>query len=143
MADAAGEVALSRYTAEQTHAEDRRPAQGVPAEGERGAGVHRWSGVAAYSGDRDSLAGETLVLFQKAEAQQIFYGADRGLLRGVHLAAEPDVSQEELRDRVAPLLPAGFEAKTGEEANEDQANAVRRACRSSARTSSGRSRSSR
>jgi putative ABC transport system permease protein len=118
----AGEVAISRFTAEQTHAAvGRKLKVYLPRVNE--AREFTVVGVAAYSGDRDSLAGETLVLFQEAEAQQIFYGRT-GVYSGAFLAAQDGVSHEDLRDRVAPLLPAEFEAMTGEEANEEQANAV-------------------
>ncbi|MCA2211643.1 ABC transporter permease [Jidongwangia harbinensis] len=118
----AGEVAISRFTAEQAHAAvgDRLKIY-LPRVNE--AREFSLVGVVTYSGDRDSLAGETLVLFQEAEAQQIFYGRT-GVYSGAFVAADEGVSPEQLRDRVAPLLPAEFEAMTGEEANEEQANAV-------------------
>jgi putative ABC transport system permease protein len=118
----AGEVAISRFTAEQTHAAvgDRLKVF-LPRVNE--AREFSVVGLVAYSGDRDSLAGETLVLFQEAEAQQIFYGRT-GVYSGAFLAAAEGVSHEELRDRVAPLLPAEFEAMTGEQANQEQANEV-------------------
>jgi putative ABC transport system permease protein len=117
-----GEAAISRFTAEQTHAAvgDRLKVY-LPRVNE--AREFLVVGVVAYSGDRDSLAGETLILFQEAEAQQIFYG-QTGVYSGAFLAAEDGVSHEELRDRVAALLPAEFEAMTGEDANEAQANEV-------------------
>ncbi|MEU4695074.1 FtsX-like permease family protein [Actinoplanes sp. NPDC023714] len=118
----AGETAISRFTAEQTHAAvgDRLKIY-LPRVNE--AREFTVVGVVTYSGDRDSLAGETLVLFPEAQAQQIFYGRT-GLYSGAFLAAEQGVSPEELRDRVAPLVPAEFRAMTGEQANEEQANAV-------------------
>ncbi|HEU4425157.1 MAG TPA: FtsX-like permease family protein [Pilimelia sp.] len=119
---AATEITISRYTAKQTHATngDRMKVY-VPKVNE--AREYTIVGIVAYSGDRDSLAGETLVLFPMAEAQQMFFGTT-GVYSGAFLAAEPDVSQEELRDRVEPLVPPGFEAKTGDQASEDQANEV-------------------
>jgi putative ABC transport system permease protein len=120
--DAAGEVAISRFTAEQTHAQtgDRLKVF-LPIVNE--AREFQVSGVVAYSGDRDTLAGETLVLFQLDEAQRLFYGAP-GVYSGAYLGAESGVSDEELRDRVAALVPAGFVAKTGQQSNEDQANEI-------------------
>jgi putative ABC transport system permease protein len=116
------EVALSRYTADQVHAKvgDRIKVY-LPKVNE--AREFSVVGIAVYGGDRDSLAGETLVAFTQAEAQRIFYG-QTGLYSGVSFAAVPGVSQAELRDRIKPLAPAGFEAKTGKQANEDQANEV-------------------
>jgi putative ABC transport system permease protein len=117
-----GQVALSRYTAEQAHAEvgDRLKVYLPEVNQAREFTV---SGIAVYTGDRDSLAGETLVAFTRDEAQQIFYG-QTGLYSGASFAAEDGVSQQELRDRIAPLAPAGFDTKTGEQANEDQANQI-------------------
>jgi putative ABC transport system permease protein len=117
-----GEVALSRYTAEQTHAEVGDRLKVFLPEANQ-AREFRVSGIVVYSGDRDSLAGETLVAFTRDEAQQLFYGGT-GLYSGASFVADDGVSQQELRDRIAPLAPAGFESKTGEQANEDQANQV-------------------
>lgn len=116
------EVVISRYTAEQTHAQtgDRLKVF-LPEVNE--AREFTVVGLVAYSGDRDSLAGETLVLFPEAFAQRTFYGAE-GLYSGAFLSARPGVSHEDLRAQVAPLVPEGFEAKTGEQANEDMANDV-------------------
>ncbi|MEV4702421.1 FtsX-like permease family protein [Actinoplanes sp. NPDC049316] len=118
----AGEVAISRFTAEQAHATvgDRIKVYLPRVNAAREFSV---VGVVTYSGDRASLAGETLVLFQEAEAQRIFYGRT-GVSSGAYLAAAEGVSHKELRDRVAPLLPAEFRAMTGEQANQEQANAV-------------------
>lgn len=119
---AAGEIVLSRYTADQTHAKvGARLKIYLPVVNE--AREFTVVGIVTYSGDRASLAGETLVLFQEAEAQRIFYG-QTGVFSGAYLSAQDGVSQAQLRDRVAPLVPAGFEAKTGEQANEDQSSEV-------------------
>jgi putative ABC transport system permease protein len=63
------------------------------------------------------------VAFTQGEAQQIFYGGP-GQYSGASFAADDGVSQEQLRERIAPLAPAGFDVKTGEQANEDTANDV-------------------
>jgi putative ABC transport system permease protein len=116
------EVALSRYTAKQIHAKVGDQIKVfLPKVNE--AREFTVVGVAVYGGDRDSLAGETLVAFTQAEAQRIFYG-QTGMYSGVSFSADAGVSQQELRDRIAPLAPAGFEAKTGTQANEDQANQI-------------------
>ncbi|MEJ3750878.1 FtsX-like permease family protein [Actinomycetes bacterium KLBMP 9797] len=116
------EVAITRYTAEQAHAAvgDRLKVF-LPVVNE--TREFTVTGVLAYSGGRDSLAGETLILFTEPFAQRTFYGAE-GVYSGAFFAAEPGVSQEQLRDAMAPLMPAGFEAKTGKQANDDQANEV-------------------
>lgn len=77
-------------------------------------------GIAGYSGGRNSLAGETVVMFQQAYAQQTFYGAT-GRYGLVSFAADEGVSDTELQRRIAERLPAGFKALTAEESSEDQA----------------------
>lgn len=119
---AAGEVALTKFTAEQAHVGvGDRLKLFLPVVNE--AREFTVVGVAVYTGDRESLAGETLVLFQQAEAQTLFYG-QTGLYSGIYLAAADGVTQQQLRDRVAALVPAGFEAKTGEQLNEEQSSEV-------------------
>jgi putative ABC transport system permease protein len=119
---APNEVTISKFTAERTHAAvgDRLKVYLPKVNESRDFTV---VGTVAYSGDRDSLAGETLILFQREEAQRIFYGST-GVYSGAFLAAEEGISQDELLDRVEGLVPAGFEAQTGEQANEAQANEV-------------------
>lgn len=116
------EVAITRYTAEQTHAKtgDRLKIF-LPEVNE--AREFTVTGIAVYDGDRESLAGETLILFEEGFAQRTFYGQE-GLFSGATLAARDGVSQEQLREQVAPIVPAGFEAKTGEQANKDAASDV-------------------
>lgn len=116
------EVVISRYTANQTHSNtgDRLKIF-LPEVNE--AREFTITGIVVYDGDRDSLAGETLILFEEGFAQRTFYGQE-GLFSGAFLAAREGVTQEELREQVAPLVPAGFEAKTGDQANEDAANEV-------------------
>jgi putative ABC transport system permease protein len=116
------EAVITRYTAEQTHAAtgDRLKIF-LPEVNE--AREFTVTGTLVYDGERDSLAGETLILFEEGFAQRTFYGQE-GLFSGAYLAARDGVTQEQLREQVAPLVPAGFEAKTGEQANEDSANDV-------------------
>jgi putative ABC transport system permease protein len=121
---AASEVALSRYTAEQAHAGlgDRIR---VYLPGATEARESTVVGIAVYSGDRPSLAGETLVAFPLADAQRLFYG-ETGRYSGASFRAAAGVSQEQLRDRMAAAVPTGFEAKTGAQANADEATEVQR-----------------
>ncbi|WP_155375619.1 ABC transporter permease [Catellatospora vulcania] len=80
-------------------------------------------GVAGYSGGRDSLAGEVVVMFQQAFAQQTFYGGT-GLYGGASFAAEDGVSDDTLKQRIVEKLPAGFKALTGQESSEEQSAQV-------------------
>ncbi|MFC0532668.1 ABC transporter permease [Phytohabitans kaempferiae] len=116
------EVAITRYTADQTNsATGDRLKVYLPEVNE--TREFTITGTVVYDGDRDSMAGETMVLFEESFAQRTFYGQE-GLFSGAYLAANEGVTQEQLRDQVAPLAPSGFEAKTGDQANEDQANDV-------------------
>jgi putative ABC transport system permease protein len=58
-----------------------------------------------------SLAGATLVVVDPQTGRSQF--APGGMVPGFTLVAAPGVSQQELRDRVSPVLPAGAEAVTG------------------------------
>ncbi len=68
-------------------------------------------GIASL-GEDDAVGGLTYVAFTLEQAQEVLLG-DTGKITSVALAAEPDVSQEELQARVQPTLPAGLEALTG------------------------------
>ncbi|BCB91629.1 ABC transporter permease [Phytohabitans suffuscus] len=116
------EIVITRYTANQTHsATGDRLRVFLPEVNE--AREFTITGTAVYDGDRDSLAGETLILFEEGFAQRTFYGQE-GLFSGAYLGARDGVTQEQLREQVAPIVPDGFEAKTGEQANEDAASEV-------------------
>ncbi|MEU8007756.1 FtsX-like permease family protein [Catellatospora sp. NPDC049111] len=80
-------------------------------------------GVAGYSGGRDSLAGEVVVMFQQAFAQRTFYG-ETGRFGGASFAAEEGVGDTELKRRIEEKLPAGFKALTGQESSEEQSAQV-------------------
>ncbi len=73
--------------------------------------------------DGGSTNGATITLFDTATAQDLFLrGADG--FNDVWVTAKPGVSQSELRDQVAALLPAGYTAVTGDQAAEDNASGV-------------------
>jgi putative ABC transport system permease protein len=69
-------------------------------------------GVFGYYGNRDSLAGETMVAFTTPAAQQLLISAP-GEFTSIDLRAAPGVTQDQLRDRVAALLGSGYQIKTG------------------------------
>ncbi|MGW4460686.1 ABC transporter permease [Micromonospora sp. NPDC004704] len=122
-AQADSEVTLTRYTAEQTgHKIGDRIKIYVP----RSATSPEWTvvGLLEYSGGRTSLGGETMVGFTVPEAQRLFYGTT-GVFGAAQLEAEPGVSQETLKQRVATATPAGFEAITGQEAADEQASQLK------------------
>jgi putative ABC transport system permease protein len=118
-----GEVALTRFTAEQAGVGvgDRlRVYIGPRYE----TGEYTVTGVLEYSGGRPSLSGETMVAFTVPEAQRLFYGR-AGVYGGAQLTAVDGVSDDALKDRVRGAAPAGFEAVTGAEVAEEQASAFK------------------
>ena len=60
-----------------------------------------------------ALAGATLTLFEPQAMQDLFFGG-RDVYSGVSLNTADGVSQTELRDAAAPLLPDGVSARTGD-----------------------------
>lgn len=69
-------------------------------------------GIAEFGGG--GLAGATLVLFDTKTAQDIFLGG-KDAYSSVALTAAPGVSQEQLADEAAALIPSDLEAVTGDE----------------------------
>ena len=59
------------------------------------------------------LAGATLTIFDPTSMQELFFEG-RDVYSGISLNAAEGVSQEELRDAAAPLLPEGVTARTGD-----------------------------
>ncbi|WP_031064728.1 ABC transporter permease [Streptomyces sp. NRRL WC-3742] len=78
----------------------------------------RLVGIVTTGDTRVSAAG-TLVLFDRATAQQLF--AAPGHYTGIDLAAAPGVSQYALAQQVTAELPAGAEATTGQALADQQA----------------------
>jgi putative ABC transport system permease protein len=71
-------------------------------------------GVFGYSGNRDSLAGETIVAFTTPAAQRLLLGGE-GQYSEIVLERAPTVTPEALRDRVAAELGPRYRVQTGEE----------------------------
>jgi len=71
-------------------------------------------GVFGYSGDRDSLAGETIVAFTLPAAQELLLG-EKDVLTSVDLVAADGVSQQQLRAAVAGVLGGQYRVQTGAE----------------------------
>ncbi|WP_028472713.1 ABC transporter permease [Nocardioides alkalitolerans] len=115
----AGEIALDEATAERAGYEvgDEVTLVSPVAEGEL---TQRLVGVSAFAGGA-SLNGATITVFDMATAQSVFLGGTDAFT-DIWVSAEPGVSQAELRDAVAPLLPDGVEAVTGDDAAEEGAS---------------------
>jgi len=80
-----------------------------------GSAEYRLSGIATF-GDSGSLAGATLSAFAPQTARRVF---DASGFTTIQVASEPGVSQQQLAVRVGRVLPAGYEAITGEQATDE------------------------
>jgi putative ABC transport system permease protein len=76
-------------------------------------------GIFGYSGDRDSLFGETHVVFTTPVAQQLMLGQP-GVYTEVYLRAAPGRSPEELRDTVAATVGDTYRTQTSEQAADEE-----------------------
>jgi putative ABC transport system permease protein len=70
--------------------------------------------------EADSIAGMVLIQVTLAEAQRVTDQATE--LDGIFATAVEGVSDEELVERIAPLLPEGAEVRTGEQIAEEEAS---------------------
>ena len=70
-------------------------------------------GIAGF-GQADNLGGATLVAFDPRTAQVALNG--HGKFDAIEVTADPGVSPDELKSRIARVLPPAFQGKTGEEA---------------------------
>jgi putative ABC transport system permease protein len=76
-------------------------------------------GIFGYEGGRDTLGGSQMVAFTEPVAQELMLG-ERGVYSSVTVVADPGVTQQQLRDRIAGELGDGYVVKTGEQAAADQ-----------------------
>ncbi|MEV1288595.1 FtsX-like permease family protein [Micromonospora sp. NPDC049679] len=74
-------------------------------------------------GETDSMAGATLASFEKRTAQKLL--GKVGKVDQIDVRATAGVSAEQLRDRIAKVLPGGVEAITSQEAADQGSKAVR------------------
>jgi putative ABC transport system permease protein len=81
-------------------------------------GITRW-------GEADSPLGASIVAFTSPEAQRLL--AEPGRFDRIVVAAVPGVSQEELRDRLAAVTPAGVEVLTGDAVTAEEQSSMREA----------------
>jgi putative ABC transport system permease protein len=71
-------------------------------------------GVFGYFGNRDSLAGETMVAFTTPAAQRLLLGAPNEFT-AINVRRASGVTQQQLRDRIAADLGTGYRVQTGQE----------------------------
>ena len=103
------EVAIDSITADQ---ENYEVGQEIPISGLRGVKVYTLSGIGRF-GSGVPLGGASIAVFTVQEAQRIT-GKD-GRFDDISVQAADGVTPEELSDRVAAILPAKAESRTGAE----------------------------
>jgi len=81
------------------------------------------TGIVGVSQDRDSLGGETYVVFTEPRAQDLMLGRT-GVYSNVDLTAQPGVSPEQLKDNVQRALGGGYEVLTAQETAVKQAGPI-------------------
>lgn len=117
--DGPTEIALDAATAQDAGYEIGDEVSLISPIAEAEFGV-RMVGIVGF-GDRASLNGATITVFDMATAQSIFLqGADA--YTDIWVTADDGVSQVQLRDDVAPVLPDGIEAVTGDDAADESAS---------------------
>jgi putative ABC transport system permease protein len=77
-------------------------------------------GIARFA-DGGSTNGATITIFDTRTAQRLFLGGKQAF-SDAWVTARPGVSQQQLRTRVADVLPKGFEAVTGDKAADESAS---------------------
>jgi putative ABC transport system permease protein len=80
-------------------------------------------GIFGYTGDRDSLGGETRVAFTEPVAQQLMLGQP-GTYSVVNVQARQGTSPETLRDAIQARLGGGYVVRTRQQVAADQASDV-------------------
>jgi putative ABC transport system permease protein len=83
-------------------------------------------GIAEYSGGRDSLAGETSVLFTLPEAQQVMLG-QANAFSSIDVKVADGANLDQVRDRIATALGSDFDVKTGQQLADDSASGTKQA----------------
>ncbi|MET9832129.1 ABC transporter permease [Streptomyces sp. NPDC006385] len=79
-------------------------------------------GLATFGGE-DGMAQVTFTGMTRADAEK-YLTARPGEAASIQVRAEPGVSQQELVDRLTPLLPDGVEAITGQESAEENTDMI-------------------
>jgi putative ABC transport system permease protein len=106
---AAREVAVDKLSADNA---GLRVGEKIRVAGNEAAGEYEIVGVAKL-GEVDSFGGATVAILTTPEVQRL---ADkRGEFDTISVAAEPGVSPEALKERIAAVMPANVDVRTGEE----------------------------
>ncbi len=81
------------------------------------------TGIVAVSADRETMGGETYVVFTEPVAQQLMLGRT-GVYSNVDLKAAPGVTPAQLKERVQAALGDGYTVRTGEETAKAQGGSI-------------------
>ncbi|MGZ5418017.1 MAG: ABC transporter permease [Nocardioides sp.] len=117
--DQAGEVVLDEGTAERAGYEVGDTIHVVTSSRDAALLRPELVGIAQFA-DGGSTNGATLTMFDTRTAQELFLDGDDAY-NDAWVTAD-GVSQQELRDNVAAMLPDGFEAVTGDDAADEAAS---------------------
>jgi putative ABC transport system permease protein len=113
------EIVIDQFTAKKTHyaVGDRVPVLSLhPRKTYTIVGIFT-------SGDNENTGGASLVAFEPATAQAVL--GRPGEVDQIFIGGTAGVSDKELRNRVAAVLPAGTEAVTGKQQAADQADDIK------------------
>ena len=113
-----GEVAVDKLSADN---ENLELGDQITVAGAEAARKYKIVGIAKL-GDVDSFGGATVAILPLREAQRL---ADkRGELDQISVAADEGVSPEELKRRIAAVMPRSVEVRTGEENAKQQTDDI-------------------
>jgi putative ABC transport system permease protein len=112
-----GEIMLDEFTADQAGYEigDTVPLATLSNQ-EAGRLDATLTGIVSFG--EGSLQGATLTVFDTQAMQQLFFDGD-DVYTDIWLTADDGVSQEELRDEAAAVIPDDLEARTGDDLAEE------------------------
>lgn len=117
--EAAGEIVMDARSASST---GYQLGDTVPIQTERVAEDFTLVGITNF-GTAESPAGASYVLFTLDEAHRVV--GEPGQVDDIMAVAEPGISEEVLRDRIADALPEGAEVLTGAEITEQSQNELK------------------
>lgn len=112
------DIAVDESTAEKQHLQLGQP---LTVGTQKGLANVRLSGIFRFGAD-NGTAGATLVGFSLPRAQELL--ALPGSFSSISVAADQGVSDDELRNRIAGVLPPDTEALTGKQVIKERADSV-------------------
>lgn len=80
-------------------------------------------GIFGYPGGRDSVGGETTVVFTEPVAQELLIG-QTGAYTGIDVSAKQGVSPSKLRDDISAVLGGDYQVRTGKQVAADDSKTL-------------------